>query len=380
MFKKKGGMSMGRFSVVLLFFLLTGMSAASLWAAESPLGLPPVPIPSDNPQTPEKIALGKRLFEDKRFSADGTVSCATCHDPQKAFTDGLPTSEGIRKLKGTRNAPTVVNAAYYESQFWDGRRASLEEQAKDPLVNPIEHGLPSHAPLLETIRGDGSYPSQFRGVFGVTPQQITMDHVAKAIASFERTLVFGDSPFDRYLFGGDKTALSESAIRGLEIYRTKGRCQDCHTIGQTNATFTDNKFHNIGVGFKRLGSRATQIANAFRKAKQEGKDIDKAILGDQEISELGRFVVTLRPSDIGGFKTPTLRDIAVTAPYMHDGSLQTLEEVIEIYNKGGESNPFLDSGIRPLSLTDQEKADLVALMKSMTSPQFAKIVPPTRKE
>jgi cytochrome c peroxidase len=380
MFKKKGGMSMGRFSVVLLFFLLTGMSAASLWAAESPLGLPPVPVPSDNPQTPEKIALGKRLFEDKRFSADGTVSCATCHDPQKAFTDGLPTSEGIRKLKGTRNAPTVVNAAYYESQFWDGRRASLEEQAKDPLVNPIEHGLPSHAPLLETIRGDGSYPSQFRGVFGVTPQQITMDHVAKAIASFERTLVFGDSPFDRYLFGGDKTALSESAIRGLEIYRTKGRCQDCHTIGQTNATFTDNKFHNIGVGFKRLGSRATQIANAFRKAKQEGKDIDKAILGDQEISELGRFVVTLRPSDIGGFKTPTLRDIAVTAPYMHDGSLQTLEEVIEIYNKGGESNPFLDSGIRPLSLTDQEKADLVALMKSMTSPQFAKIVPPTRKE
>jgi cytochrome c peroxidase len=380
MFKKKGGMSMGRISVVLLFFLLTGMSAASLWAAESPLGLPPVPVPSDNPQTPEKIALGKRLFEDKRFSADGTVSCATCHDPQKAFTDGLPTSEGIRKLKGTRNAPTVVNAAYYESQFWDGRRASLEEQAKDPLVNPIEHGLPSHAPLLETIRGDGSYPSQFRGVFGVTPQQITMDHVAKAIASFERTLVFGDSPFDRYLFGGDKTALSESAIRGLEIYRTKGRCQDCHTIGQTNATFTDNKFHNIGVGFKRLGSRATQIANAFRKAKQEGKDIDKAILGDQEISELGRFVVTLRPSDIGGFKTPTLRDIAVTAPYMHDGSLQTLEEVIEIYNKGGESNPFLDSGIRPLSLTDQEKADLVALMKSMTSPQFAKIVPPTRKE
>jgi len=371
---------MGRISVVLLFFLLAGMSAASLWAAESPLGLPPVPVPSDNPQTPEKIALGKRLFEDKRFSADGTVSCATCHDPQKAFTDGLPTSEGIRKLKGTRNAPTVVNAAYYESQFWDGRRASLEEQAKDPLVNPIEHGLPSHAPLLETIRGDGSYPSQFRGVFGVTPQQITMDHVAKAIASFERTLVFGDSPFDRYLFGGDKTALSESAIRGLEIYRTKGRCQDCHTIGQTNATFTDNKFHNIGVGFKRLGSRATQIANAFRKAKQEGKDIDKAILGDQEISELGRFVVTLRPSDIGGFKTPTLRDIAVTAPYMHDGSLQTLEEVIEIYNKGGESNPFLDSGIRPLNLTDQEKADLLALMKSMTSPQFAKIVPPTRKE
>lgn len=370
---------MGRVWIVP-FFLIALTGAASLWAAEGLLGLPPVPIPSDNPQNPEKIALGKRLFEDKRFSANGTVSCATCHDPQKAFTDGLPTSEGIKKLRGTRNAPTAVNAAYYDSQFWDGRRPSLEEQSKDPLTNPIEHGLPSHAPILETIRKDGTYPAQFRSAFSVAPQQITIDHVAKAIASFERTLLSGNSPLDRYLYGGDKTALSESAIRGLEIYRTKGRCQDCHAIGQTNATFTDNKFHNVGVGFKRLGSRAAQVANAFRKAKQEGKDIDKAVLGDQEISELGRFVVTLRPSDIGAFKTPTLRNIAVTAPYMHDGSVQTLEEVIELYNKGGESNPFLDSGIRPLNLTDQEKADLLAFMKSLTSPQFANIVTPTRKE
>jgi cytochrome c peroxidase len=376
---QKGGKLMGRIQIVLLS-LLVGISATLLWAAENPLGLPPVPIPSDNPQTPEKIALGKLLFEDKRFSADGTVSCATCHDPQKVFTDGLPTSEGIKKLKGTRNAPTVVNVAYYDSQFWDGRRSSLEEQSKDPLINPIEHGLPSHGPILETIRKDESYTSQFRNVFGVAPQQITIDHVAKAIASFERTLISGDSPFDRYLYGGDKTALSESAIRGLEIYRTKARCQDCHSIGQTNATFTDNKFHNLGVGFKRLGSRTVQIANTFRKAKQEGKDIDKAVLGDQEISELGRFVVTLRPSDIGAFKTPTLRNIAVTAPYMHDGSIQTLEEMIELYNKGGENNPFLDSGIRPLNLTDQEKADLLAFIKSLTSPQFANIVQPTRKE
>jgi cytochrome c peroxidase len=370
---------MGRTQMVLLF-LLVGILATPLWAADTPLGLPPVPIPSDNPQTPEKVALGKLLFEEKRFSADGTVSCATCHDPQKAFVDGLPTSEGIKKLKGTRNAPTVLNAAYYDSQFWDGRRSSLEEQSKDPLINPIEHGLPSHTPILTIIRNDGSYTSQFRTVFGVTPQQITIDHVAKALASFERTLVFGDSPFDRYLYGGDKTALSESAIRGLEIYRTKGRCQDCHAIGQTNATFADNKFHNVGVGFKRLGSKAVQIANAFRKAKQEGKDVDKAVLGDQEVSELGRFVVTLRPSDIGAFKTSTLRNITATGPYMHDGSIQTLEEVIELYNKGGENNPFLDSGIRPLNLTDQEKADLLAFIKSLTSPQFANIVQPTRKE
>jgi len=202
----------------------------------------------------------------------------------------------------------------------------------------------------------------------------------KAIASFERTVISGDSPFDRHLYGGDKTAMSESAIRGLEIFRIKGRCQDCHNIGQTYATFTDNKFHNVGVGFKLIEPQMMKIANAFRKAKQEGKDIDKSVLGDKEVSELGRFVVTLRPSDIGGFKSPTLRNIAVTAPYMHDGSIQTLEQVVELYDKGGEKNPFLDSGIRPLNLTEQEQADLVAFMKSLTSPQFANVTPSKKKE
>jgi len=370
---------MGRIWISLLFLIVVAW-VAPFWAGEVPLGLPPVPIPADNPQSPEKIALGKRLFEDQRFSGDGTISCATCHDPAKAFADGESTADGINKLKGTRNSPTVINAAYYEAQFWDGRRSSLEEQAKDPFLNPIEHGLTSHEQILETIRKDASYHTPFRSVFGIEPKDITIDHVVKAIASFERTVISGDSPFDRYLYGGDKTAMSESAIRGLEIYRTKGRCQDCHTIGQTNATFTDNKFHNLGVGFKRIESRVMPVANAFRKAKQEGKDIDKSVLGDKEISELGRFVVTLRPSDIGGFKTSTLRNIAVTAPYMHDGSLQTLEEVVELYNKGGEKNPFLDSGIRTLNLTDQEKADLVAFMKSLTSPQFANVIPSKKKE
>ena len=370
---------MRRIWIPVLFLIAVGW-VVPFWAEEVPLGLPPVPIPADNPQSPEKIALGKRLYEDKRFSADGTVSCATCHDPGMAFADGKPTAEGINKLKGTRNSPTVINAAYYGAQFWDGRRSSLEEQAKDPLLNPVEHGLTSHDQVLEVVRKDTSYHASFRNAFGIEPENITIDHVVKAIASFERTVISGDCPFDRYLYGGDKTAMSESAIRGLEIYRTKGRCQDCHTIGQTNATFADNKFHNVGVGFKRIESRVMQIANAFRKAKQEGKDIDKSVLRDQEISELGRFVVTLRPSDIGAFKTPTLRNIAVTGPYMHDGSLWTLEEVIELYDKGGEKNPFLDSGIRSLNLTDQEEADLVAFLKSLTSPQFANVTPPMKKE
>jgi cytochrome c peroxidase len=349
-----------------------------LSAGQIPLGLPPVPVPADNPQTPEKITLGKRLYEDARFSGDGTISCASCHEPTKAFTDGRPVAQGIRKQKGTRNSPTVINAAYYDSQFWDGRRPSLEEQAKDPFINPVEHGLKSHEPILETIRADATYPAEFKKVFGVDAKDITIDHVVKAIASFERTVISGNSPFDRYLYGGDPKAISEAAKRGLELYRTKARCQDCHTIGQTNAIFTDNKFHNLGVGFKKIEPHVIKIANAFRKAKQEGKKIDESVLTNQEASELGRFAVTLNPSDIGRFKTPTLRNVTATAPYMHDGSLKTLEEVIDLYNKGGEANTLLDSGIRPLNLTDQEKADLLEFLKTLTSPQYAKISSPKK--
>ena len=366
-----------RLSIIIGLVFCIG---TTLLAAEAPLGLPPVPVPADNPQSAEKTALGKQLFEDKRFSGDGTVSCATCHDPAKAFTDALPVAEGIGKQKGSRNSPTVVNAAYYESQFWDGRRPSLEEQAKDPFINPIEQGLKNHEQLLAVIRADPAYVPQFKKVFGVEGSRITIDHVVKAIGAFERTVIAGDSPFDRYLFGGDKSAMSEAAVRGLNLYRTKARCQECHAIGQTSAIFTDNKFHNVGVGFKRIESRVVQLAAAFRKAKQAGMEIDKSVLTDLDISELGRFAVTLRPSDIGSFKSSSLRNIAVTSPYMHNGSIKTLEEVVELYNKGGEKNPFLDSGIRPLNLTDQEKADLVEFLRALTSPQFVNPAPATKKE
>lgn len=350
-----------------------------LWTGRSlpqeklPLGLPPVPIPEDNPQTPEKIDLGKKLFEDKRFSADGTISCAHCHDPAKAFADGLSIAEGIKKLKGTRNSPTVLNAAYYTSQFWDGRRPSLEEQAKDPFVNPVEHGLGErqgfHEFILNVIRKDKGYVDEFERVFGVKPEQITIEHVVKAIASFERTVISGDSPFDRYTYGGDKTALSEPALRGLELYKGKARCQECHAISENYAIFTDNKFHNLGVGFKKIQPRLRELVREFRMAKQQGKELDKSILTDTDISELGRFVVTSKTSDIGAFKTPTLRNIAVTAPYMHDGSMKTLEEVMELYNKGGEKNPFLGS-VRVLDLTDQDIKDVIEFLKALTSPEY----------
>ncbi len=358
--------------IFIVLSLLALVQPVAVIAQGLPLGLPPVPIPLDNPQSAKKVALGKALFEDKRFSADGTVSCSTCHMPEKAFTDGLPVSKGIRGLTGTRNAPSVVNAAYYTSQFWDGRRKTLEDQARDPFVNPVEHGLKNRDPIVEIVRNDPSYASQFKEVFGVKPKEISMDHVVKAIAAFERTVVSGNSPFDRFLYGGDGGAISESAKRGLEIFRTKGRCVDCHTIGQTSATFTDNKFHNLGVGFASIESNLFDIVEKYRVAKEKGMSMDEKVLTSKELSELGRFAVTLDPSDIGRFKTPTLRNIAVTAPYMHDGSIETLEEVVELYNQGGEENPLLDGGIRPLKLTEQEKADLVEFMRSLTSPEFAK--------
>jgi cytochrome c peroxidase len=358
---------------ICLFVSVFLWTVSPLSQERLPLGLPPVPIPEDNPQTSEKIALGKKLFEDKRFSADGTISCAHCHDPAKAFADGLPMAEGINKLKGTRNSPTVINSAYYTSQFWDGRRLTLEEQAKDPFLNPVEHGLGEkqgfHEFIINVIRKDKGYVEEFERVFGVKPEQITIDHVVKAIASFERTVISGDSPFDRYAYGGEKTALSESAIRGLELYKGKARCQECHAISENYAIFTDNKFHNLGVGFKKIQPRLRDMVREFRMANQQGRELDKSILTDAGISELGRFVVTLKTSDIGAFKTPTLRNIAVTGPYMHDGSMKTLEEVMELYNKGGEKNPFLGS-VRVLDLTDQEIKDIIEFMKALTSPEF----------
>ncbi len=359
--------------IVVAFFwmLLWDVGGASFAGTDVPLGLPPVPIPSDNPQNAAKIALGMKLFLDKRFSADSTVSCATCHDPKRAFTDGLPIAEGIKKKKGTRNSPAVVNAAYYTSQFWDGRVPSLEEQAKGPFVNPVEHGLRDFSPILKVIERDPKYSSLFKKAFGIDKNKIGIEHVVKAIASFERTIVSGNSPFDRYMYGGEKGAMSEAAIRGLKLYRTKARCQDCHPIGQTSAIFTDNKFHNLGVGFSVIEPRLMEIVEKVKRAKEKGLKLDETILQKRDISELGRFVVTLNIEDIGRFKTPTLRNVAVTGPYMHDGSVETIEDVIELYNQGGEDNPMLDSGIRPLGLTEQEKADLVEFLKALTSPEYA---------
>ena len=362
-----------------MFTVVVGAGLPAAVALAGPLGLPPVPVPADNPMTPQKIALGSKLFNDKRFSSTGEVSCATCHDAGKAFTDSpLQTSEGINKLKGTRNAPTVVNSAYFTTQFWDGRSASLEDQSQHPFVNPIEMGLPNHEPILKIVRTDTEYVASFRQVFAVEPAAITMEHVKKAIATFERTIVAGDSPFDRYYFGGDKAAMSESAVRGFQVFLGDGRCVSCHVIEQDQALFTDNRFHNVGVGINRIQDKVPEIAPKFIEAKAKGLDVDKAVLSNPSTSELGRFAITEELDVLGAFKTPTLRNVEVTAPFMHDGSLKTLRDVVVHYNNGGVTNKgervndFLSGGIRELNLSDQQITDLVAFMEALTSPQYAK--------
>ena len=350
--------------------------AAWVGAAETPLGLPKVPIPKDNPMTPEKIQLGEKLFNDERFSSTGKVSCATCHAKDKAFTDNLPVSEGIDQLKGTRNAPTVLNAAYFHSQFWDGREPSLEEQSAQPPLNPVEMGLKNYDPILKIVRSDPEYVRMFEKAFGMTAKQITMKEVKKAIASFERTLVAGDSPFDRYFFGRDQTAMSPAAVRGLEIFRVQGRCVSCHTIEQDQALFTNNQFHNIGVAAQRMPSNLDELTAAVQEVKKKGVDV--AVLSNPKTESLGRYAVTRELSDMGAFKTATLRNIELTSPYMHDGSVKTLEEVVQFYNNGGrlkETDPvpeLLDGGIRPLNLTKEQQADLVEFLKALTSHQFIK--------
>lgn len=352
-------------------FLWTGsglMVAAEEKGGTFPLRLPPGVlepiIPEDNPLTEGKVALGRTLYFDRRLSLDDTVSCATCHDPKLGFADGKKVGEGILNKKGARNSPTTLNTAFLETQFWDGRAPSLEEQAKGPIINPIEMGMPSHEVLVAKLRKISEYRRAFREVFGT--EEFTIDHVAKAIASFERTLNTFNSPFDRFI-AGDRTSISPPAQRGWELFQGKARCITCHEFNTAYPFFTDNKFHNIGVAMKEVNFEAL--------ARRAAAETDVAKLAHEPgAAELGRYLVTKQPRDIGAFKTPGMRDIALTAPYMHDGSEPTLESVIEFYDKGGVSNPNLDGGMRALGLTKLEKQDLVEFMKVLTSDDLPRLI------
>jgi cytochrome c peroxidase len=324
------------------------VNAKPLFPADGPkipLGLVEIIWPDDNPYSAAKAELGWLLFFDPRLSSDGRVSCASCHSPEHAFTDGRPVSTGIKGQKGGRSAPSVINRGYGMLQFWDGRAGSLEDQAKGPIANPIEMTAEkdagkAHQTCINRLREVQEYRQRFKKAFG--SEDFDIDHVAKAIATFERTVLSGNSPYDRFK-AGDKSALSASQQRGMQVFfSNNARCDSCHD----GAAFTTNQFANIGIGM------------------------------DRPNPDLGRYLVTKKEEEKGAFKTPGLRDIARTGPYMHDGSLKTLEEVVEHYDKGGIKNQWLHQDIRPLKLTKENKADLVAFLHALNGEGWQHIKAP----
>lgn len=318
------------------------------------------------PATPAQVALGKRLYFDPRLSADDSVSCATCHDVSRSFTDRRPVSEGIRGQLGRRNAPTTMNAVLVEPLFWDGRAPTLANQAGQPILNPVEMGMKSRDDVVAKLKGIEDYPQAFQDTFG---RPLDYQGIEDAIAAFERTLVFLDAPFDRYQ-AGDDSAISAAAKRGLELFNGKARCATCHPINPTNPLGTDYRFHNVGVSarhqdFEKLAGEALEALS--EDPSQE--TLDRLAIGT-DLSELGRFMVTKNYADVGAFRTPQIRNVGITAPYMHDGSMQTLWDVMDHYNKGGETNSWLDGGIEALALTEDEIDDLVAFLFTLTDVRF----------
>jgi cytochrome c peroxidase len=337
-----------------------GIPTGKIVTLATPLGLPPVSYPGNNPPTAETIALGRKLFFDPILSRDNTVSCASCHDPETAFTDARRFSPGVGEQFGNRQAMTILNAVYHQTQFWDGRSLTLEQQAEGPIQNPIEMAS-SLTSVERKLAANPEYVTLFAQAFG--PGRITHTLVTKALASYERTLVSGNSPFDRYYYGGDKTAMSASAIRGMKFFMDRTlespNCISCHNINDAFATFTEQRFHNTGVAY----------------------DTSTGTILDP-----GRAAVTEERKDTGAFKVVTLRNIALTAPYMHDGSMKTLEEVVDFYLDGGRHNQFL-SGVMPhLPLTfvpkeqiPQAKKDIVEFLKALTGEMPKDAVPANYK-
>ncbi len=324
--------------------------------------------PPDNQITDAKAKLGDMLFDEKRISADNSVACNTCHSPRNGFTTHTETSRGVGDRLGKRNAPSILNAMFYKSMFWDGRAATLEEQAMMPILNPVEMGQKDLKDVVAKLAEIPEFVAAFQQVFDRPPNA---EDMGKALGAFERTRLSTEAPFDRFL-RGDEKAFNASQRRGWALFTGKARCASCHTYDAALPLFGDNRFHNTGVAARKQDFNQLAARAAVSPAAGNQAEIDKLAL-ETDNSELGRFLVTQKREDIGAFKTPFLRDVLLTAPYMHDGSLDTLWDVVEFFNKGGERNPFLDSEMKPLGLTASEVEDLVNFLGALTSDRFAEL-------
>lgn len=340
-----------------------------------PLGLPPVPVPADNPPTRAKIQLGRKLFFDRRLSLNDTMSCAMCHVPEQGFANNeLATAVGLEGRSVRRNAPTIYNVAYFERLFHDGRENRLEHQAWLPMLARNEMANPSIGAVITKLSVLPDYKGLFEAAFdGRGP---SLETVGAAIASYERALVSGNSPFDRWYYGKQEDALADAAKRGFHLFVGKAQCAGCHRVGKEYALFMDNQLHNTGVGWYAAmrpepeQRRVVVAPGVFATVSRE----QIVSVGESTPGDVGLYEITQDPADRWRYKTPSLRNVSLTAPYMHDGSLRSLREVMEFYNRGGFANQGLDPRIRPLHLTQQDIDDLVAFLQSLTGDNVETLV------
>ncbi len=336
--------------IIVLFLLTSVICLSSYVYAENIEPLPPLPIFPENPVTPEKVELGKKLFFDRRLSGDGTMSCATCHNPETGYSDGLAISLNYPTTKNWRNSAAVINLAYNSVFFWDGRATTLEEQAIFPVMSAFEMNQNLDY-LEEELKEVPAYVEAFQKIFG---GEITRERVAMALAAFQRTISSGNAPVDRYL-NGDKRALSPMQKKGYEIFTGKGDCVKCHN----GPNLTDNKFYNLGVPDDPAIVNDPRVSATRRfTAKVSGYKAYRTLREDP-----GRYLVTKNRKDWKAFKTPTLREVALTGPYMHNGVFETIDEVIEFFNKGGGNDPNKTPLLKPLHLTDEEKRALESFLR-----------------
>ena len=344
-------------------------------AQNPPLGLPEVRFPQDNPITKQKIELGRKLFYDRRLSLNNTFSCAMCHIPEQGFTSNeLQTAVGIEGRSVRRNSPTIFNVAYAEILFHDAREYRLEQQIWGPLLSKNEMGNPSVGSVIKKISSLPDYQGLFEQAFD--GKKVSMQTLGDALASYQRTLLSADSNFDRWKYAGQQDALSASAKRGYQLFTGKASCQSCHLINDSSALFMDNQLHNTGIGYQ----KSMQLRPAQQKiqlAPGVFANVDSKLIAPVSgatASDVGQYEVTENPDHRWRYKTPGLRNVALTAPYMHDGSIDSLENVVEFYNAGGVPNPLLDPLIKPLGLNAQEKSDLVAFLRSLTGSNVKQLV------